>query len=98
MSLKTSFLNEEIKVRTKNLEKLSLTSIFSPNIIKALLSKKQLTILTKLQLYNKAIVIILRHCTNKVFEREYINQISNVAKTAHSYLIQFCHAILKDFL
>ena len=37
-------------------------------------------------------------CTNRVFEREYINQISKVAKTDRSYLIQVFHAMLKDFL
>ena len=43
-------------------------------------------------------VITLRPCTNKVLEPEYINQISKVAKTCHSYLIQVCHRLLKDFL
>ena len=42
--------------------------------------------------------IILKPCTNEVFGREYINQISKVAKTFRSYLIQAYHAILKDFL
>ena len=51
-----------------------------------------------MQWNNKTVVIILRPCTNKVFELEYINQISKVAKTSHSYLIQVCHALLKDFL
>ena len=41
---------------------------------------------------------MLRPCTNKVFEQEYINQISKLAKISHSYLIEVCHAILKDFL
>ena len=41
---------------------------------------------------------MLRPCTNKVFEQEYISQISKVAKTSQSYSIQVCHAILKDFL
>ena len=51
-----------------------------------------------MQWNNKKIVVILRPCTNKVFEREYINQVSKVAKTSHSYLIQAFHAMLKDFL
>ena len=49
----------------------------------------------KLQLNNKTIVIILRPWPNKVFGREYINQICKAAKTSHSYLIQTFHAILK---
>ena len=40
---------------------------------------------------NKTIVIILRPC--KAFEQVYINQISIVAKTSHSYLIQVCHCL-----
>ena len=54
-------------------------------------------LLKKLQRNNKTIAFILRPCTSKVFEREYINQISKVAKTSHSYLVQVCHALLKDF-
>ena len=54
--------------------------------------------LEKLQWNNKTTLIILRRCTNKVLEREYINQIIKVAKTSHSYLIQTCHATLKEFL
>ena len=33
------------------------------------------------------IVIILKPCANKLFQREYINQVSKVAKTFHSYSI-----------
>ena len=40
---------------------------------------------------------LLQIATNKVFERKYINHISEVAKTSHSFLIG-CHTILKDFL
>ena len=41
---------------------------------------------------------LLKPWTNKVFEREYINQISKEAKTSHSDLIPACHAILRDSL
>ena len=51
-----------------------------------------------MQRNNEAIVIISRPCSNNVFEREHINQISKVAKISHSYLIQLCCAILKYFL
>ena len=37
-------------------------------------------LLKKLQRNNKTIAFILRPCTSKVFEREYINQITKVAK------------------
>ena len=46
-----------------------------------------------MQWINETIIIILRPCTNKVFEREYINQINKVAKTSHSYLTLVCHPI-----
>ena len=51
-----------------------------------------------MQWNNKTIVVTLGPSKNKLFELEYINQISKVAKTSHSYLIQICHALLKDFL
>ena len=47
---------------------------------------------------NETILVILKPCTDKVFGREYINQIREVANAFHSYLIQVYHAILKDFL
>ena len=43
-------------------------------------------------------MVILLRPTNKVFKWEYINQISKVAKTFHSYLIQVCHAKIKYFI
>ena len=48
-----------------------------------------------MQWNNEIIIIILRPCTNKVFKLEYIIQISKVAKTSHSHLIQAYHVILK---
>ena len=42
--------------------------------------------------------IILKPCANKIFKREYIKEISKVAKNFHSYLIQVRHEILKYFL
>ena len=51
-----------------------------------------------MQWNNTTIVIILRPCTNKVFEQEYSNQISKVVNASHSYLIEVCYEILKDFL
>ena len=51
-----------------------------------------------MQWNNKMIIATLGTCTNKVFKLEYINQISKRAKTSHSYLIQVCHVLLKDFL
>ena len=51
-----------------------------------------------MQWNNKPIIFILRPCTSKVFDLEYINQINKVAKTSHSYLDQVCQVLLKDFL
>ena len=39
----------------------------------------------------ETIVNILKPFANKLFELEYINQISKVANTFHSYLIQVWH-------
>ena len=70
---------------------ISLISIFSSNMIKAHLSKKQLTALKNC---NETI----KPCTSTVFEQEYFNQTSKVAEISHSCLILACHAMLKDFL